>query len=306
MRFRIVIIGAGRLSYSLTSALINAKYSVDAVISKKIASARALAKKNNIKNYSNDPESIPETANIFLLTVPDGEISSVAKMLVNQKLPFGESYFMHFSGTENIKSLQVLKRKGGKIASLHLMQTFPSKRVVKLQNVPAAIETENENDYKILKKFALKLNLSPFKIKSEYKPFYHLAGVYSLNFLAGNLFTAKEMLKLNKIGEKKYFEILNTSLASNMSCIKKVGPANALSGPVDRGDLKTLKMHIASIKKLTVKKGSSYFGTVLKNYLIQSLHLLYLVEEKYNGLKESHIKIRNLLEQELKKLEKSG
>jgi predicted short-subunit dehydrogenase-like oxidoreductase (DUF2520 family) len=306
MKFNIAIIGAGRISYSLAYALIKAGYSVVSVISRNKKSAEELAKKFNINHYSDNLNEIPRQANTFLLSVPDAEIESAAKNLSEQKLNFKKSFFIHFSGTEDIRQLNLLKKKGARTASVHLMQAFPSKRIVKLQNVPAAIETSSEDDYKILKKFAVSLKLFPFKIDSKYKSYYHLAGVFSLNFLAGNLYISGEMLGLNNIDKLEYFNLLSSTLNSVIASIKKVGPANALSGPIDRGDLKTVVKHIEAIKKLCNKPGGNYFGLMLKNYIVQSMNLLYLVEKKYNHLEKSHQKIKELLVQELTKIENTG
>ncbi len=309
MKFNTTIIGAGRVSYSLANALVKANYSVVSVISKNVRSAKLLAGKFGIKHYSDDLEDIPKHTSLFLLTIPDGEIEPAAKKLSKQKLSFSNSYFIHFSGSEDIKSLDSLKRKRGKVASLHLMQSFPSKRIVKLKNVPAAIETESEADFKVLEKFADKLMLSAFRIESRYKPYYHLAGVYALNFFTGNIFGAKELLALNNIDsidELKYFDLLHSSLNSVISNIKKVGSAQALSGPVDRGDFKTIKRHIVAIKKLAAKNDDSYFNLILKNYIVQSQHLLYLVKEKQGHLNQSHHKIEEFLAKELKEIESPG
>ncbi|MGD8305862.1 MAG: DUF2520 domain-containing protein [Ignavibacteria bacterium] len=306
MKFNITIIGAGRVSYSLVNALVKVNFSVVSIISRNVKSAKALARKFGIKHYSDDLAGIPKHTNLFFLTVPDGEIEPVAKKISKQKLSFSNSYFIHFSGSEDIKSLNSIKRKGGRVASLHLMQSFPSKRIVKFKNVPAAIETNSEADFKILEKLANKLMLSAFRIESRYKPYYHLAGVYALNFFTGNIFGAKELLTLNNIDELNYFVLLRSSLNSVISNIKKVGSAQALSGPVDRGDFKTIKSHISAIKKLATKNDDNYFNLLLKNYIVQSQHLLFLVKEKQGHLKQSHQKIKEFLAKKLREIERSG
>jgi predicted short-subunit dehydrogenase-like oxidoreductase (DUF2520 family) len=306
MKFKIAIIGAGRISYSLAAALIKAEYSVVSVISTNKKSAEKLARKFNIKSYSDKLADIPGLVNMFLLTVPDGEIKKVAGDLARQKLIFKKSYFIHYSGSENISSLKVLKTKGATIASIHLMHAFSSKRIMKIQNVPAAIEASSNDEYKIFEKFALSLKLFPFKIESKYKSYYHLAGVFSLNFLAGNLYSAKQMLSMNSIDELEYLKNFSSTLNSLIQNIEKVGAANTLSGPVDRGEYKTVKKHIEAIKKLCNKPGGNKFRLMLKNYIIQSLNLLYLVEEKHGQLKSTHVNIKELLLQELTKLEKSS
>lgn len=306
MSKKIAIIGAGKISYSLTPALLKAGYNVDTIISKHSDSARALAGKFGIKKYSDNINLISKLANVFFLTVPDSEIEKTANQLSKLILNFKQSMFVHLSGAENINVLKPLKIKGSKTASIHLMQTFPSKKVVQLKNVHAAIETDDESSYKYLLQLSNKLNLIPFRIDSKYKSYYHLAGVFASNFLTGNLYYSKKLLSLNNIEQDKFFNILSSTINSTLRNIKNVGPANALSGPVDRGDVKTIKSHLSSLKKLNNKFSSNSGSMLLKNYIIQSMLLLNLVEEKHGQLNKSHRVIKELMVQELRKIEKSN
>jgi predicted short-subunit dehydrogenase-like oxidoreductase (DUF2520 family) len=305
METKIAIIGAGRIAYSLTSVLLMKGYIVDAIISSKINSAEALAAKFGIEKYSDDINKISNSVNVFFLTVPDSEIKKTAVQLSKLKLNFNNSFFIHFSGAEDISVLDPLKVKGGKTGSLHLMQTFPSKKIVNIKNVYSAIETNDDPVYKFLLQLCFDLQLIPFRIDSKDKAYYHLAGVFASNFLAGNLFNAQKLLSLNNVDEQKYFEILSSTIYSTLQNIKTVDPANALSGPVDRGDIKTIKKHISSLKKKHKKSKGNYNSSLLKSYIIQSLNLINLVEEKHGELNQSHRDIRKLLVRELSSVEKS-
>jgi predicted short-subunit dehydrogenase-like oxidoreductase (DUF2520 family) len=306
MKLKIAIIGAGKISYSLVSALIKANHSVISVVSRSITSSEALAKKFSIKHYTSDLKNIPKAADIYFLTVPDGKLRITALQLSKLKLKFDSSVFIHLSGAEDISVLKSLVNKGGKTASLHLMQTFPSKKIVSLKNVHAAIETNDESVYKFLFKLTGEIQLIPFRIDSAAKVYYHLAGVFASNFLAGNLYSSMEMFSLNNIEKSRHFDILSSTINSTLENIRKAGPANALSGPIERGDIKTIRNHISSLKKLNRISGGKHFTQFLKNYIVQSLNLLNLVEDKYKQLKNSHQKIKKLLVQELAEIEDSS
>jgi predicted short-subunit dehydrogenase-like oxidoreductase (DUF2520 family) len=283
----------------MASALTKSGYKIISVVSKNINSAKALAKKFRVNHFSNGPNNISKSARIFFLSVPDGQIAAVASEISKQKIDFKQSLFIHLSGAENISVLKPLKRKEAKIASLHPMQTFPSKKIINLKDVHAALETDDELTYNLLLEISEDLRLIPFRIDSKNKSYYHLAGVYASNFLAGNLFLANQLLSLNKLNSEKHFDILGSTIYSTLKNIEKVGPANALSGPIERGDIQTIKNHISSLKKVVKKSSSNYFSIVLKNYLLQSLNLIELVKEKQGHLDNSHSKIRELLVQEL-------
>jgi predicted short-subunit dehydrogenase-like oxidoreductase (DUF2520 family) len=302
LKTNVAIIGAGRISYSLASALSKSGYNIVSVISKNINSAKALANKFRINHCSDNLNNISKSARIFFLSVPDGQITAVASELSKLNLNFKQSLFIHLSGAENISVLKNLKRKEAKVASIHPMQTFPSKKIVSLKGVHAALETVDNSAYKLLLKISKNLQLIPFRIDSKSKSYYHLAGVYASNFLAGNLYSANQLLSLNKIESDKHFDILRSTIYSTLKNIEQAGPANALSGPVERGDIQTIKNHISALKKILKKSSSNYFSTLLKNYLLQSLNLIELVEEKQGHLANSHRKIKELLVQELSTL----
>jgi len=165
MKTKIAIIGAGRIAYSLTSALLKEGYIVDTIISRKINSAKALAGKFGVKKYFDDKNLISKSVNVFFITVPDSEIKKTAVQL--SKLKFSTAFFIHFSGAEDISVLNPLKVKGGKTGSLHLMQTFPSKKIVNIKNVNSAIETNDDSMYKFLLQLCSDLQLIPFRIDSN-------------------------------------------------------------------------------------------------------------------------------------------
>src|SRR5690606_24860439 len=94
----IAIIGAGKIAYSLTSALVNYGYKVGCIISRNKKSAKSLADKFNITSYSDNLNSLSKKIKIFFLTVPDSEIKNTADELSRLDFDFKTSLFIHVSG----------------------------------------------------------------------------------------------------------------------------------------------------------------------------------------------------------------
>jgi len=302
MNQKIALIGAGKVAHSLVPALVKSNYNVEAIHSRSFLSAKKLAQKYSVKYSIDSLTEMPASVRIFLLSVPDNEIKKTAGKLSCLKINFTKSYFVHFSGVEDISVLRSLEKKGAATGSLHLMQTFPSKRITELKGVHAALETNDERAHKLLMKLSKNLQLKPFSIKSEDKVYYHLAGVIGSNFLAGNLYNSEEFLSLCGIHQKDSFEILKSTIFTTIDNTRKFGAAQALSGPVDRGDFKTIKKHILALKELkrinNIKEDAAY---LLQSYLVQSLQLLNLVEIKIGTLTENHLKIKKILIEEISK-----
>jgi len=300
MNHKIAIIGAGKVAHSLVPAIVKSGYNVEAIQSRNLLSAKKLAQKYSIKHFTDSLKEIPAGVRLFLLTVPDSEIKIAADKISRLKINFTKCYVVHFSGVEDISVLRSLEKKGAATGSLHLMQTFPGKRITNLKGVHAALETDDDRSYKLLMQLSKNLQLKPFSIRSEDKVYYHLAGVISSNFLAGNLYNSEELLSLCGIDKKDSFEILKSTIFTTLDNTRKYGAASALSGPIDRGDFKTIKKHISALKKLKSKRDKKLAATnLLRSYLIQSLLLLNLVEIKTGTLTENHLKIKKILMEEL-------
>jgi predicted short-subunit dehydrogenase-like oxidoreductase (DUF2520 family) len=295
-KHKIAIIGAGKIAYSLSNALVRSGYEIQFVVSKKLSSAKSLANKFSIKKYSISLKDIPESVNVFLLTVPDGQIKKTAEALSKTKNSFANFICIHFSGVENISVLNSLMKKGCSSGSLHIIRPFPSKEIVDIRNSPASIEKGDNIAKTFLLQLSKKLKLKPHLISSEEKVFYHLAAVHSSNFLVGNLFNAFTLINHNSNLPK---DILKRTTQSALENVFKLSPAKALSGPIDRGDIYTINKHIKELDR-KIKEGKNFNLKLLrKNYIIQSLSLLNVVKAKYGKLNINHKRIEKFLKKEL-------
>jgi predicted short-subunit dehydrogenase-like oxidoreductase (DUF2520 family) len=291
-KHKIAIIGAGKLAFSLTSALKKSDYDIQCVVSRKLSSAKSLSNKFSIPQYSNSLKKIPAEVNVFFLTVPDGEIKDVADALSKQKSDFKNCICIHFSGVENISALKSLQRKGCSTGSLHIIRPFPSKDIVDIRNSPASIETESRQAKAFLLQMCRQLKLKPHFISSEAKVFHHIAAVHSSNFLVGNLFNAFSLISSKNNLPKN---ILRKTTQSALDNVFKLSPAKALSGPIDRGDIYTIRKHLDALEAEIRKSKSNHLKLLRKNYIVQSLSLLEVVKAKYGRLSEEHLEIRRLL-----------
>jgi predicted short-subunit dehydrogenase-like oxidoreductase (DUF2520 family) len=236
---------------------------------------------------------IPSDINLFFLTVPDGEIKNVAEKLSKLKRNFTRSICIHFSGVENISVLKSLQKKSCATGSLHIIRPFPSKNIVDIKNSPASIETENKQAKTFLLQMCKKLKLKPHIITSNAKVFHHLAAVHSSNFLVGNLFNAFSLISSKS---KTPRNILKKTTQSALDNVFKLTPAKGLSGPIDRGDIYTIKKHIAALdSEIRKSKSKQKLKLLRMNYITQSLGLLEVVKAKYGRLNRSHNNIKKLL-----------
>ena len=293
---KIVIIGAGKVAFSLASALIKSGSEVQCIISSKLSSARSLARKFSIPTYSTSINKIPDKVDTYFITVPDGEIKKIADKLSKLKRDFRKSFCIHFSGVENISALSSLKKKGCIVGSLHIIRPFPSKDIVEIKNSSASIEAGDKQAKVFLNQLCKKLKLKPYQINSNEKIFQHLAAVHSSNFLVGNLYNAFSLMDSKSNLPK---DILRKTTLSALNNVFELSPAKALSGPVDRGDVYAIKKHIEELdRKMKISKNPR-LKLLRKNYILQSYLLLDIVKTKYGKLKKNHKEIEKYLRNQL-------
>lgn len=298
----IALIGAGKIAFSLTGELSAKDVRISNIISRSVISAKELADSYSIYSYSDDFSDIDDKVNLVIISVSDGEILPVAQAIAGLKSNFHNKLFIHLSGSLSRSVLEPIESRGAKTASLHILQTFPSKTPVPIKGCYSAIETTDQESQETLFKLAKKLDLIPFKIASEAKTNYHIAGVFASNFLAGNIFSSQNLTMTAGIEPDAidmFLPIVKTTLAN----IESKGPAMALSGPIERNDIVTINAHLSSLNKLILDKKivSETEKFLLLSYLSQSLLLTKAAAQKKEN-DEIHIELKNRLVAEIKKL----
>ena len=296
----LIIIGAGKISYSLAPAMIDAGYKIKSIISSKKKKAEELAFKLNIKEFSDNLESLNIKKGIFILAVSDNQIRITAERLSALKIDFPKSLIIHLSGSHDISLLKSVGLKKAHTASFHIMQSFPSRRRRNIKNSFSSIETLSREASEFLFNLSKDLKLNPFQLDSRNKVIYHLAAIFASNFLNAVLFQSQQLFDILGYKEYSFNDIFSPLYSSTIKNIKQTNPSKALSGPIERGDLVTIKKHIREIKRMSCKKPD-----ILSTYLLLSLSLLDASAVK-SGKLNSHAEIKELLVKELNKFKQSN
>jgi predicted short-subunit dehydrogenase-like oxidoreductase (DUF2520 family) len=289
--FSVCIIGAGKLAWSLIPALQETGYNIESIISRDISDAKKISGKFKIKKDSDSISDLPAKCNLVLLTLPDDQLSIISAKIASLNKKLNEKLFIHFSGVSGSAILKKLSAKGASTASFHIMLTFPSARRVKLDNSFAAIESHDKKTEEFLFTLASDLKLNAFRLDPAKKTEYHLAGVFTSNFLVSNFYTAEKLF--HRIGSKTDFtEVINPIIKLTLRNIRARGSFNSLSGPVERGDLNSIKLHVKTLRK---------DKPLLRNYIVQSLSILDIIKEQ-EEVSPAHKKIKDYLTGQLKNI----
>lgn len=293
MHNKAVIIGAGKIAFSLAPAMKNCGLDILQIISRSEHHARELARIVKAADISTSISSLTKEDCLVVISVPDSSIEEAARQISDTARDLSGKLFIHLSGSMDISSLKCLEEKGASIGSVHIMQSFPSRDEVSISNSYAAVEAGDKTQVqKELFLLAEKLGLHPFAIDTCSKAFYHLSGVYASNFIVGSYFNSENSFNMSGASDVNFYELISPLLTSTVNNLKN-GAQKALSGPAERGDIISIEKHLNELKKPGV-------SAVLRlNYIAQSLSLLELVERRDNGLSRRHKAVLDLLRNEL-------
>jgi predicted short-subunit dehydrogenase-like oxidoreductase (DUF2520 family) len=247
------IIGSGRLGTTLAVALFRAGYPVRSVVARRAQSARNAASLLDARVQvlaAKQLESL-RPADVFLITVPDDQVGAVAAAV--SRLDFGAARkltALHTSGALSASVLKPLREKGWSTGSIHPLMSVSDPR-----SGAAAIDGafwSVEGDRKALRlgqAIVRDLGGRSFSIRSEDKPLYHAAAVMVSGNVVALFDVALEMLRDCGLDRKTARSILTPLIASTVRSLERKDPAQALTGTFSRGDVETVKRHVAALKR---------------------------------------------------------
>jgi predicted short-subunit dehydrogenase-like oxidoreductase (DUF2520 family) len=239
------IIGSGRLGTTLGVALLHRGYSIQSLVARRVQSANKAARLLDAETQvlaAKELHSL-KPAHVFLITVPDDQIASVVEEM--SRLEFNATA-LHTSGALSSEVLVPLRKKGWHTGSIHPLLSV-SKAGDPIEGAFWSVEGD-KSAVRLGKTIVRDLGGRSFFIRSEDKPLYHAAAV----MVSGNV-TALFDIALGMLGDcgikrTTARSILLPLIASTVRNLETKDPAQALTGTFSRGDLETVKRHLAAIK----------------------------------------------------------
>jgi len=250
---KISIIGAGTVGSVLATALFDMGYPIVSVISRTGASAIRLGHSVKCKKISTQISDIASNTDIVFITVSDAVIEKIAIDLAKTKnLKFKKLFAVHVSGVHSTDVLEPLRKKGTLVGSIHPIQSFPSsikisKLQSKLKGIYYGIEGSNES-IKKAEEIIANLGGHSIIITKNLKPLYHVACVFASNYMTMFLNTISELSSSLKL-KASWAEVFGPLMMTTMENVIQTSPSSALTGPIVRGDMDTLDLHLNTLNE---------------------------------------------------------
>jgi len=255
-RPRIGFIGAGVVGTALASGLSDAGYPVVAVYSRTKKHAENLTSRIESLAVADDPQSVVDSADIVFLTVPDDAIEEVVGSLSWSE---GKSV-VHCSGSRSLDPLQAARKAGAAVGVLHPLQAFATAQQARrnLRGSAFAIEASDGALQGRLEGIARSLGGRPFRLSGDKKVLYHAAAAIASNYLVTLVDLASGLW--SQFGSRKEdgLSALLPLLKGTVENLEAVGLPDALTGPIARGDVDTVKRHLEALGGVAPELASVY------------------------------------------------
>ncbi len=178
-----------------------------------------------------------------LLCVPDAAIADAAAGAAEAVPPL--ELIGHVSGARGLGDLAAAAAAGAATYSLHPLQTVPDGDA-DLRGCPCAISGSSERALEFARYLAEALEMVPFEVAEEHRAAYHAAASIASNFLVALQESAAELLAATGVPEAR--ELLVPLVLRTAANWSERG-AEALTGPIARGDAETVERHLAALRE---------------------------------------------------------
>ncbi|HSG79482.1 MAG TPA: DUF2520 domain-containing protein [Acidimicrobiia bacterium] len=237
----LVIVGPGRAGMSLALAAVDAGHRIAAVMARRPDAARSAARRLGADVLALD-DPVP-SCDLVVLAVRDDAIPSVAERLA--PLPPHAPRVVHVSGLTPVAALDPLRPAS--VGSLHPLQTLPDPEVGSARLAGAWVAVTSDDDELADRLFALarSVGMHPFELADGDKALYHAAAAAAANYPLAALSMARRLFEAAGVP----FEAAGPLVRAVVDNAFALGPDEALTGPIARGDVGTVAAQLAAVAK---------------------------------------------------------
>jgi len=246
------IVGPGRLGTALAIALAAKGYPLGSLAARRRESARRAAalldvpiRVSAVKELADRP-----APGLLLITTPDDQIARVAEALANLEWETdGTPTALHTSGALSAEQLRPLAEKGWSTGSVHpLVSVSEPKAGARLLKDAFWCVEGDKRAVRLARALVRDLDGKSFSIESKNKPLYHAAAVMVSGNVTALFDVASQMLVQCGLTARQARQVLLPLLSSAVNNLHDLDPALALTGTFARGDLETVKRHLAALE----------------------------------------------------------
>ena len=240
-------------------------------------------------NYANWEDWCGLSPELLLLACSDQAMPEVVQRLMAAGWGERDVLVLHVSGCLALDVLAPLTQREPRGAAIHPLRAFPTWDLSgdSLKGVFCALEAGSQCG-ELVRELFEGMGARVFSIAGAHKAAYHASAAMASNLVLALLQEAEDVLSSAAPGGSQVREILGCLASQVVEEYRCRGARDALTGPVERGSVATVKAHLAALARLD--------GESVSLYRALSRRLLLLARAKNPGAEELYDRIRGVLE----------
>lgn len=250
-RDRIAIIGPGRMGLALGAALVQADAveRIDFFGRDEGPPPHPIFETGSGRiEYRGPLSRLPDATSAVILAVPDEKLVEVAYGLATFGPAPAGCVALHLAGAISTDVLAPLHAVGYEIGSMHPLQSVadPWSGGGRLAEAGFALAGQ-PGALAVGRRLVRALGGRPFVIPPTLRPLYHAAATYASNYLVALIAVAARLMQSAGVDQEDALPAMLHLVRGTLDNLEQLGPAAALTGPIARGDVDTVRLHLARL-----------------------------------------------------------
>lgn len=247
----IAVVGAGRVGSALSKRLATCGCHIHGILSRQLSDARELADQVEAPVADEAWEALPSDVRLVLVCVPDEDIGAVAEGLSRVDHLWTETVVAHTSGAYTADALAPLSQRGAAVLSFHPLQTFaPNTPPEAFEGIIIGLEGD-DRAVSTGEALARTLGARPVRLSAEGKVRYHSAAALASNGLVALMAVVQEVLATADVESTSAFDFVRPLVEQTWANLEQRPPEEVITGPVARGERKTVEAHLEALVDAT-------------------------------------------------------
>lgn len=274
----VTIVGAGPVGTGLAGRLVRSGVPVAALYGRTLEQAAEAGLHAGALGLCDEVSSLVRAADVVIVAVADSKLAGAAAAALEQGIIGPTQVVLHTSGAwASSEALAVVSGKAKAVGTMHPLASLSQRRGAwdRLVDVAFAVEGAPEA-VKVSRRLVAMMKGRALPLEAARLPLYHAGAAMGSNLVVALVDLARRVLEAAGVETDAAVPALSGLLRSTADNLSRQGLPHALTGPVARGDVQTVKRHLEALERALPE--------VLDLYRRLGAEVLAVAERRASGL----------------------
>jgi len=246
---KIAIIGTGKVGTAVGFLLKEKGYPIVAICARHRESLEKALPLTGGRPFL-DPAEATKLAEVVLITTGDDQIQIVCEEIAAKGGFRQGQKVIHMSGASSLDVLGAARKAGSNTLSIHPLQAFATVSGA-IEQLPGTVfgVTADKHIIEWANGFVKDLGGRPIYVPDDQKVMYHAAACVLSNYFVTLMWLGEKMAVHAGLPERLALDAYWPLVRGTFNNIEKNGPVGALTGPIVRGDIETIRRHRKKLRE---------------------------------------------------------